>query len=353
MGEDGVNRTDRAGDDRGVRTRGDVSVPVPRTEKEADATGRRIECGTTNTGVASGGVSGPIDDAEPGSGASGAGTSRAASSRRATGSGERTPSGETVAAREAGDLGRVSLIGAGPGHPDLLTRRAYERLAAADVVCYDSLTSDAVLADLPEGVDVVDVGKRPPNRTPQNEINALLCERSKRGEQVVRLKGGDPCLFGRGGEEAEHLASEGIPFEIVPGVSSALAAPGVGGIPLTHREHASSVTVITGHETPDKPDSALDWDALAGTVAAGGTLVILMGVARLPANVRALRDHGLTPETPAATIQKATWREEDTVVATVETIAERNRQAGIESPAVTIVGDVVSVREAVESSLLR
>ncbi|PSP43083.1 uroporphyrinogen-III C-methyltransferase [Halobacteriales archaeon QH_6_64_20] len=280
-------------------------------------------------------------------------TSNASESSRAASRGKRAANRTTKPAHKPSDLGRVSLVGAGPGHPDLLTKRAYDRLAAADVVLYDTLTTNAVLEDLPKGVEVVDVGKRPPNRTSQTEINALLCERSKQGEHVVRLKGGDPCLFGRGGEETEHLASEGIPFEVVPGVSSALAAPGISAIPLTHREHASSVTVITGHETPEKAESALDWDALARTVATGGTLVILMGVARLPENVDALVDHGVPPETPAATIQKATWHDEETVVASVGTIAKRNERAGIESPAVTIVGDVVSVREAVEPSLHR
>jgi uroporphyrin-III C-methyltransferase len=182
-------------------------------------------------------------------------------------------------------------------------------------VLYDSLTSDAVLDELPPKVDVVDVGKHPPNRTSQAEIDELMGERAGQGERVVRLKCGDPTVFGRGGEEAEQLASEGIAFEIVPGVSSVLAAPSASAIPLTHREYASSVTVVTGHETPEKERSALDWGALASTITAGGTLVILMGVARLAENVRALREHGVAAETPAATVQKATWHDQQTVVA--------------------------------------
>lgn len=251
------------------------------------------------------------------------------------------------------ECGRVSLVGAGPGHPDLLTRRAWKRLTEADVVLYDSLTSDAVLDELPSEVDVIDVGKRPPNRTSQAEIDELLSERARHGERVVRLKCGDPGVFGRGGEEAEHLAAEGIAFEIVPGVSSVLAASGTSAIPLTHREHASSVTVVTGHETPEKEGSALNWSALADTITAGGTLVILMGVARLAENVRALREYGVGAETPVATVQKATWHDQRTVVADLETIVERNRAAEIESPAITIVGDVVSVRDAIETHLLR
>jgi uroporphyrin-III C-methyltransferase len=258
----------------------------------------------------------------------------------------------TTETERAGTAGTVSLVGSGPGHPDLLTRRAWKRLSTADVVLYDSLVSEAILAELPDSVATVDVGKRAPNRTSQDEINALLCERAQRGERVVRLKGGDPCLFGRGGEEATYLANEGLGFEIVPGISSVLAAPSVSGIPLTHRGRASSVTVLTGHETPEKDESALDWEALATTVAAGGTLVILMGVKRLPENVRALREQDLPPETPVAMIQEATREEERTIVGTLETIVERRERAGIEPPAVTIVGDVVSVREAVEEQLL-
>jgi uroporphyrin-III C-methyltransferase len=269
-------------------------------------------------------------------------------------SGARAPGNDRSTARldQASEMGSVSLVGSGPGHPDLLTRRAWKRLSAADVVLYDSLVDERVVAELSDGVETIDVGKRPPNRTSQDEINRLLCERAQRGERVVRLKGGDPCLFGRGGEEATHLASESIAFEIVPGVSSVLAAPSVSGIPLTHRGRASSVTVLTGHETPEKDESALDWEALATTVAAGGTLVILMGVKRLSENVHALRDRDLAPETPVAMIQEATREEERTIVGTLDTIVERRERAAIQPPAVTIVGDVVSVREEIEEQLL-
>ena len=168
----------------------------------------------------------------------------------------------------------------------------------------------------------------------------------RRRNDVVRLKGGDPTVFGRGGEEAEHLAAAGVPFEIVPGVSSVLS-PGSVGIPLTHREHASSLTVVTGHEDPTKDESALDWDALARTVDTGGTLVILMGVQRLPDNVAALRERGLNSEIPVAMVERATCPEEFTLTATLGSIVERSREVGIEPPALTIVGDVVSVREKI------
>ena len=254
-------------------------------------------------------------------------------------------------ARASTDGGRVYLVGSGPGSPELLTRRAWNLLADADAVLYDSLTGDEIVADLPASAEAVDVGKRPPDRTSQAEIHRLMRDRARRGERVVRLKGGDPTVFGRGGEEAEFLADAGVAFEIVPGVSSVLAAPGANGIPLTHRGRASSVTVVTGHETPDKDDSALDWRALADTVTAGGTLVILMGVRRLPDNVAALREHGVPAETPAAMVEKATWDDEAVVTGTLGDIVARSRAAGVEPPAVTVVGDVVSVRDEVSDHL--
>nr|WP_321112688.1 uroporphyrinogen-III C-methyltransferase [Halorussus salinisoli] len=236
------------------------------------------------------------------------------------------------------------LVGSGPGDPELLTRKAWRLLEGADFVLYDSLVNDDVHDQLPASVETVDVGKRPPARTSQDEINEMLVDLARDGAAVVRLKGGDPHVFGRGGEEAQHLAAADVPFEVVPGVSSAVAAPGVAGIPLTHRECASSVTVITGHETPDKDESALDWDALADTVVSGGTLVVLMGVRRLSTNVAALREHGVPAETPVAMVQKATWRDEQTVSGTLATIEAEKEAAGVEPPAVTVVGDVVGVR---------
>lgn len=244
--------------------------------------------------------------------------------------------------------GTVYLVGAGPGDPALLTVRARRVIDGADVVFHDALVGEALLETLPAGAAVNDVGKRGGGRrTGQAEINRRLVEAARDGNAVVRLKGGDPTVFARGGEEAEHLAAAGVPVEIVPGVTSAVAAPAVAGVPVTHREHASCVAVVTGHEDPTKPDSALDWAALAAVVDAGGTLAILMGVGRLPDNVAALRAAGLDFETPAAMIERATLPDEQVVSGTLETIVADAREAGIDPPAVTVVGDVVSVRERV------
>lgn len=251
--------------------------------------------------------------------------------------------------------GTVFLVGGGPGDPDLLTVKARRLIDRADVLLYDSLTPGAIVKSAPETTRLIDVGKRPGpdgKRTSQDEINRLLVELAGVHETVVRLKGGDPTVFGRGGEEAVHLAEHGVPFEIVPGISSVLAT-GATGVPLTHRDHASSLTVVTGHEDPEKEVSSLDWDALAATVAAGGTLVVLMGVRRLPDYTGVLTDSGVDHDTPVAMIQKATWDDEQIVMGTLETIVDERDRAGIEPPALTVIGDVVSVRHRVESWLGR
>ncbi|WP_205410970.1 uroporphyrinogen-III C-methyltransferase [Halorussus rarus] len=250
--------------------------------------------------------------------------------------------------------GTVYLVGAGPGDPDLLTVKARRLLDEADVVLHDRLAGDDVLATCPDSAEVVDVGKKPGpdgERTTQEEINALLVRKARSGRDVVRLKGGDPTVFGRGGEESEHLAAAGVDFEVVPGITSAVAAPAVAGIPPTHRDCASSLTVVTGHEDPTKAESALDWESLAGNVAAGGTLVVLMGVGRLPDNVAALRERGLDADTPAAMVERATREAEFTVTGTLDTIVERARRVGVDPPAVTVVGDVVDVRGRVAEYL--
>jgi len=251
------------------------------------------------------------------------------------------------------DGGRVYLVGAGPGDPDLLTRRAWDLLQSADAVLHDSLTPDRLLSELPADVTVVDVGKRPPDPVTQAEIHDRLTDRATAGQRVVRLKGGDPNVFGRGGEEAEHLADHGIPFEVVPGVSSVLAAPGVAGIPLTHREHASSLTVVTGHETPDKAGSAIDWGAVAASIRAGGTLVVLMGVSKLPAYVGRLREEGVDGDTPVALVRGATWDDERTVTSTLAAVRADAQAADLQPPAVTIVGDVVAIGNRVAAALCR
>ena len=248
--------------------------------------------------------------------------------------------------------GTVYLVGAGPGDPELVTVKARRLLDSADVVFHDSLVGDGVVDSIPDDVRVEPVGKRAGGeRTPQAEINDRLVRAANAGREVVRLKGGDPTIFARGGEEAEHLARHDVPFEVVPGITSAVAAPGVAGIPPTHRDHASTLAVVTGHEDPTKADSALDWDALSGVVDAGGTLVILMGVGRLPDNAAALRAAGVDADTPVAMIERATLPDERVVTGTLDTIVDIADAAGIDPPAVTVVGDVVGVRETVARCL--
>jgi uroporphyrin-III C-methyltransferase len=248
--------------------------------------------------------------------------------------------------------GTVYLVGAGPGDPDLMTVKARRLLDEADVVLHDSLVGDGVVEAIPATTRAEHVGKRADGaRTPQAEINERLVREATAGRAVVRLKGGDPTVFARGGEEAEHLARHGVPFEVVPGVTSAVAGPGAAGIPATHRDHASALAVVTGHEDPTKADSALDWAALAHLVTAGGTLVILMGVGRLPDNVAALRAAGVDSETPVAMVERATLADERVVTGTLATMVDRADDAGVEPPAVTVVGEVVGVRETVATCL--
>jgi uroporphyrin-III C-methyltransferase len=248
--------------------------------------------------------------------------------------------------------GTVYLVGAGPGDPELMTVKARRLLDEADVVLHDSLVGDGVIESISDSTRVEHVGKRADGeRTPQADINDHLVREARAGHDVVRLKGGDPTIFARGGEEAEHLARHGVRFKVVPGVTSAIAAPGVAGIPPTHRDHASTLAVVTGHEDPTKADSALDWGALSDLVAAGGTLVILMGVGRLPDNAATLREEGVDPETPVAMVERATLPNERTVTGTLDTIVDRVHEAGIDPPAVTVVGGVVDVRETVAHCL--
>ncbi|MHB9288176.1 uroporphyrinogen-III C-methyltransferase [Halobacteriales archaeon Cl-PHB] len=252
------------------------------------------------------------------------------------------------------DTGVVHLVGAGPGDPELLTVKARRLVDQADVVLHDSLVGDGVLASVPSDVRVLSVGKRPDDgrRWEQDEINRAMAGLALEGNDVVRLKGGDPTTFGRGGEEACYLAERNVPFEIVPGVSSVNTAPVLAGIPLTHRDHASSLTVVTGYEDPTKPDSAIDWEALAGTVTTGGTLVILMGVTQMADNMAALAAAGVPSETPAAVVEHVNRPDQAVTVGTVDTIADRCEAADVTPPAVTIVGDVVTVREDVREAFV-
>ncbi|MFD1685133.1 uroporphyrinogen-III C-methyltransferase [Halobellus litoreus] len=241
-------------------------------------------------------------------------------------------------------VGTVYLVGSGPGDPELLTVKARRLLDEADVVLHDKLPGPEILDSIPDGKRE-DVGKRAGGEwTPQEYTNRRLVELAREGKDVVRLKGGDPFVFGRGGEEMEHLASEGIPFEVVPGITSAIAGPGTAGIPVTHRDHTSSVSFVTGHEDPTKEESAVNWEALAAT---GGTLVVLMGVGKLPDYTAALREAGMDPDTPVALVERATWPEMRVASGTLDTIVDVRDSEGIEPPAITVIGDVAATRERV------
>lgn len=233
----------------------------------------------------------------------------------------------------------VHLVGAGPGDPGLLTIRGADVLRRADVVIYDRLSVASLLDLAPPTAERIGVGKAPGQVTlPQDEINTLLVERGRSGAEVVRLKGGDPFVFARGGEEAAALAAAGVPFEVVPGVTSALAVPAYAGIPVTLRHSSTSFTVVTGHEDPGRagPEGTVDWDAVAHV---GGTIVILMGVGRWSAIAKRLQAAGRSPDTPAAAVRWGTRPEQHTVRATLATLEDHE----LESPAVIVVGEVAGV----------
>ncbi|MFO8015345.1 MAG: uroporphyrinogen-III C-methyltransferase [Phycisphaerae bacterium] len=239
--------------------------------------------------------------------------------------------------------GIVYLVGAGPGDPGLLTLRGRAVLASADVVVYDALLSPRLLQHAPAGAERVYVGKRSDRHTlPQEEINALLVARARAGQTVVRLKGGDPFVFGRGGEEAVALAEAGVRFEVVPGVTAGVAALAYAGIPATHRDHASALGLITGHAAADKTEDPLDWPALARWP---GTLVFFMGVANLPRICASLAAAGMDAATPAAAVRWGTTSRQTTVAGTLATLPDRAAEAGLEPPAVIVVGGVVGLRE--------
>jgi uroporphyrinogen III methyltransferase/synthase len=241
------------------------------------------------------------------------------------------------------NIGKVYLVGAGPGDPKLITVRGLEALRRADAVVYDRLAGPRLLKEIKPGADVIYVGKRSQrHEMKQEDINRLLVELASGGKTVVRLKGGDPCVFGRVGEEAEALAARGIPFEIIPGVTSAIGVPAYAGIPLTHRDLASSFAVVTGFENPDKPAMNVDWEKLAPSV---DTLVFLMGVSKIDLICRELLAHGRPAETPAAVIRWGTRAAQRTLVGTLADIAEQVRKTGFKPPAVIVVGEVVRLRE--------
>ena len=234
-------------------------------------------------------------------------------------------------------------MGAGPGDPGLLTVKGKECLEQADVVLYDYLANPALLDHAPAHAERIYVGRRGRGRyQDQTEINQLLIERAQAGQVVVRLKGGDPFVFGRGGEEAEAVAAAGVPFEVVPGVTAAVAVPAYAGIPVTHRTLASTMTVVTGHEDPSKGTTVIDWPKLAAT---SGTLVFMMGMKTLPMIVARLLEDGRPAETLVAAIRWGTKTEQRTIIGTLRDIVAKTAEAGLEPPTVIVVGEVVRLRD--------
>ncbi len=241
---------------------------------------------------------------------------------------------------------KVYLVGAGPGDPDLITVKGLECIHNADVVIYDYLATPALLKHARKHAEIIYVGKKGGDHTlSQDKINALIVQKAGAGSTVCRLKGGDPFIFGRGGEEAEVLAAKGIPFEVVPGVTSAIAAAAYAGIPLTHRKLTATLAFITGHEDPYKKESSIDWESLARGI---GTLVFFMGVKNLPDITQKLIANGKSPDTPVALIRWGTTPGQTTVTGTLDNITERVKKAGLKPPAITVVGDVVQLRQTLQ-----
>jgi uroporphyrinogen III methyltransferase/synthase len=241
------------------------------------------------------------------------------------------------------DTGKVYLVGAGPGDLGLVTLRAKECIEIADVIVYDHLVNPDMLVWAREDAELIYAGKEPgKSQLSQQEIDALLVDKAHEGKQVVRLKGGDPFVFGRGAEEAQAIANAGIPFEIIPGITSAIAGPAYAGIPMTHRAHNSHVTFFTGHEDPAKPESAIDYAALAKL---GGTQVMMMGVERLGSITREMLKQGVRSDLPVALVRSATTGEQETLTGTLSEIAQKAVANDFKAPAVAVFGDVVALRE--------
>ncbi|TXH86885.1 MAG: uroporphyrinogen-III C-methyltransferase [Rhodoferax sp.] len=250
---------------------------------------------------------------------------------------------------DSASWGQVSLVGAGPGDAELLTIKALKRLQQADVVVYDNLVGEGVLALIPPHVERIYVGKESSNHTvPQDEITLMLVQLAQRGKKVVRLKGGDPFVFGRGGEELATIAEAGIAAEVVPGITAALGASAYTGIPLTHRDHAQSCVFVTGHRKDGT--YSLDWPMLARP---NQTVVIYMGVGSLSGIVDELVAHGRSPQTPVALVRNATRDDQTTVVGTLETIVAVAAAHHVKPPALIVIGEVVSLYQAAQEQSLR
>lgn len=243
--------------------------------------------------------------------------------------------------------GKVYLVGAGPGDPGLITVRGKRLLQKAEVIFYDYLASTKLLKHVPSDAEFIYVGKKGgvKHTHTQEEINQMLVDHARSGKTVVRLKGGDPFIFGRGGEEVEKLFAAGVPFEIVPGVTSATAAATYAGIPITHRDYTASVAFLTGHEDPTKESSNVKWEKLA---TGAGTIVVYMGIKNLPIIVEKLIKYGRDPKTPVAVVRWASTPQQRSVVGTLETITEVVRDAGIKPPSLIIVGEVVNLRDTID-----
>lgn len=245
--------------------------------------------------------------------------------------------------------GKVYLVGAGPGDPGLLTVRGKSLLECADAVVYDALVGEGILAAVNPHARCIFAGKRRGNHTlPQDEIAAILVELARHHAIVVRLKGGDPFTFGRGGEEMQDLVAAGIPVEVVPGVTAGIAAPAYAGIPIVHRDYSSSVTFVTGHEAVGKYRPRVDWQAIARS---SETIVIYMGVRALPGILPQLLAAGLSPQTPIALIRWGTLPHQEELFATLETVVARMEATGFAAPAIAIVGRVVAVRALVQQAV--
>ncbi|WP_428963954.1 uroporphyrinogen-III C-methyltransferase [Micromonospora fluostatini] len=278
----------------------------------------------------------PVEQGPPVNTPAAGGSAAAAAGAGAAG----TAGGIAAGAGRAGAVGRVALVGAGPGDPELITVKGWRLLAEADVVVADRLVPGLLMDELGPDVELVDASKIPygPSRT-QEEINQTLVDRALAGRNVVRLKGGDPYVFGRGGEELLACVAAGVPVTVVPGVTSAVAVPAVAGVPVTHRGVAHEFTVVSGHVAPDSPESLVHWAALAQL---RGTLVVLMGLKNLPAIAATLTGHGKDPATPVAVVQEGTTGTQRTVRSTLGTVAADVAEAGLRPPAIVVIGNVVA-----------
>jgi len=242
--------------------------------------------------------------------------------------------------------GFVSLIGAGPGDPGLITAKGLDRLRRAEAVVFDALANPRLLGEARPDARLIDVGKRGgDHKLTQDQTHQLLVDLAGQGLEVVRLKGGDPYLFGRGAEEVVFLAGHGIKCEVIPGITSGIAAPMYAGIPVTHRKVASTVTFVTGHEDPTKPDTAVDYPSLAGLIAVGGTACFYMGIGQLPRIVSSLIENGLSPQTPSAVVQWGTRTKQKSVRGALESIEQLIKEQGIGAPSIILVGQVAALEE--------